>query len=61
MTAERSPEAKELAARFERIKRLTEALDAAQADSSTQLGVLQRLRRELDAARAALKQIRNST
>jgi hypothetical protein len=59
MTAEQSPEAKELAARFERIKRLTEALDAAQADSSTKLGVLDRLRRELEAARVALNQIRN--
>jgi hypothetical protein len=59
MTAERSPEAEELAARFARIKRLTEALDAAQADSSTQIGVLERLRRELEAARAALKQITN--
>jgi len=50
-------EAAELAARFGRIKKLTDALAVAQADSSTQQAELERLRRELDAARRALSQV----
>ena len=57
MTGGLPEEAAALAARFERMKKLTEGLAAAQADSSTQRAVLERLRLELEAARKALKQV----
>jgi hypothetical protein len=54
-----SKDAADLAVRLDRIKKLTADLSAAQADATTQRAVVERIRRELAAARKALTQIRN--
>jgi hypothetical protein len=45
----------QLAARLERIKQLTEELARAQADSAEAQQLAERIRREVDATRDALK------
>lgn len=50
-------EASELAARLDRIKKLTDALAEAQADAERQKEIVAGIRRELAAARRAVAQI----
>jgi hypothetical protein len=53
--ATRVDEAAEIAARLERIQKLTDQLVHAQADSADARAVAERIKREVEAARASLK------
>jgi hypothetical protein len=51
----RGDDAADIAARLERIQKLTERLVHAQADSADARAVADRIKREVEAARASLK------